>query len=68
MGTREQYKHVRLSKWKDYSGPHFEMVDVDGEHYTMISEVHAESFTRHMKAAIHRAEQLQSDPDSVLSV
>jgi thioesterase domain-containing protein len=61
MGTREQYKGDRLSKWKDYSGQHFEMVDIDGEHYTMISEDHVESFAQHMKAAIHRAEQLQSD-------
>ncbi|KXN81002.1 Polyketide synthase PksJ [Leucoagaricus sp. SymC.cos] len=58
MGTKEEYKHDRLSKWKDYSGRHFEMIDVDGEHYTMISEEHVESFAPKMKAAIHRAEVL----------
>jgi len=60
MGTREEYKLNRLSKWTEYSGPHFEMVDVDGEHYTMISEDHVESFALKMKDAIHRAESLQS--------
>jgi len=60
MGTKEEYKLNRLSKWTEYSGPHFEMVDVDGEHYTMISEDHVESFAPKMKAAIHRAEILQS--------
>lgn len=60
MGTREEYKRDRLSKWKDYSGQHFEMIDVDGEHYTMISEQHVESFASKMRAAIHRAEALQS--------
>ena len=60
MGTKEEYKLNRLSKWKEYSGPHFEMVDVDGEHYTMISEDNVESFAPKMKAAIHRAETLHS--------
>ncbi|KAH9487375.1 putative NRPS-like protein biosynthetic cluster [Psilocybe cubensis] len=62
MGTREEYKRDRLSKWKEYSGKHFEMIDVDGEHYTMISEEHVESFASKMRAAIHRAEALQSPP------
>jgi len=58
MGTREEYKQERLSAWKDYSGKNFEMIDVDGEHYTMISEEHAESFALKMKSAIHRAESM----------
>ncbi|KAH9487379.1 putative NRPS-like protein biosynthetic cluster [Psilocybe cubensis] len=62
MGTREEYKRDRLSKWKDYSGKNFEMIDVDGEHYTMISEIHVESFAAKMRDALHRAELLQLPP------
>ncbi|KIJ47617.1 hypothetical protein M422DRAFT_248618 [Sphaerobolus stellatus SS14] len=38
MGNREEFKRLRLSQWKQFSGENFEMVDVDGEHYTMLSE------------------------------
>ncbi|KAG5730175.1 hypothetical protein E4T56_gene11710 [Termitomyces sp. T112] len=64
MGTREEYKHNRLSQWEGYSGQHFEMIDVDGEHYTMLSEVHVGSFALKMKNAIHRAEDIIAPPAS----
>lgn len=60
MGKKEEYKRDRLSKWKDYAGKHFEMVDAEGEHYTMISTGHVESFAPKMRDAIHRAESLLS--------
>ena len=56
MGTREEFKRDRLSAWKDFSGNKFEMVDVDGEHYTMLSEQHVASFATHLKEALGRAE------------
>jgi thioesterase domain-containing protein len=56
MGTREEFKKDRLSVWKEFSGRSFEMVDVDGEHYTMLSEEHVNSFSAHMRAALRRAE------------
>jgi thioesterase domain-containing protein len=56
MGTREEFKQNRLSVWKEFSGQRFEMVDVDGEHYTMMSEDHINSFAAHMREALRRAE------------
>jgi thioesterase domain-containing protein len=56
MGTREEFKQNRLSVWREFSGQRFEMVDVDGEHYTMMSEDHVVSFAAHMRGALHRAE------------
>lgn len=56
MGTREEYKRDRLSAWTEFSGKRFEMVDVDGEHYTMLSDEHVVSFASHLRAALGRAE------------
>ncbi|KAF9469572.1 acetyl-CoA synthetase-like protein [Collybia nuda] len=56
MGTREEFKRDRLSKWKDFTRDGFELVDVDGEHYTMISEDHVHSFAEKLRDALHRAE------------
>ncbi|KAJ7094323.1 acetyl-CoA synthetase-like protein [Mycena epipterygia] len=58
MGTRAEYKAQRLSEWKDFSGPAFELVDVDGEHYTMLSKENSASFADKMRDAMHRAEVL----------
>jgi thioesterase domain-containing protein len=60
MGTREEYKAERLSQWKYFSGPAFELVDVDGEHYTMLSRENSASFADKMRDAMHRAEDLAS--------
>ncbi|KAJ6566045.1 acetyl-CoA synthetase-like protein [Mycena capillaripes] len=60
MGTRQEYKDQRLSQWKDFSGPAFELVDVDGEHYTMLSKENSASFADKMRDAMHRAEDLAS--------
>jgi hypothetical protein len=71
MGTREDFKNDRLSAWKDFSGAAFEMVDVDGEHYTMLSEVHIDSFADKMRGALQRAEALPlpySRPGNSLSL
>jgi len=54
MGTREEFKRNRLSKWKHFSDK-LEMIDVDGEHYTMISEQHVESFAGKLRGALERA-------------
>jgi thioesterase domain-containing protein len=62
MGTREEFKRDRLSRWKEFSRDGFEMIDVDGEHYTMISEDHVLSFAEKLKAALHRAERLTTIP------
>ena len=56
MGTRQEFKQNRLSVWKEFSGERFEMIDVDGEHYTMLSEEHVASFATHMRGALRRAE------------
>ncbi|KAF7346987.1 Acetyl-CoA synthetase-like protein [Mycena venus] len=60
MGTREEYKAERLSQWKDFSGPAFELVDVAGEHYTMLSKENSASFVEKMRDAMHRAEDFAS--------
>ena len=60
MGTREEYKRDRLSQWKDFSGERFEMVDVEGEHYTMLSSAHVPSFAAHLRGALARADAAQS--------
>lgn len=57
MGSREEYKRTMLSAWSEFSSA-FEMVDVDGEHYTMVSEDHVDSFAEKMRAAMARAEDL----------
>ncbi|KAG6877352.1 putative NRPS-like protein biosynthetic cluster [Termitomyces sp. T159_Od127] len=56
MGTREEFKEQRLSKWKEFAKDGFEMIDVDGEHYTMINEEHVVSFATKLKTALTRAE------------
>ncbi|KAJ7210106.1 acetyl-CoA synthetase-like protein [Mycena pura] len=68
MGTREVYKAERLSQWKDFSGAGFELVDVDGEHYTMLSKENSASFVEKMRAAMHRAEDLASKRASTSSI
>ncbi|OJT07761.1 Polyketide synthase PksJ [Trametes pubescens] len=55
MGTRESYKANRLAPWKDFCEGDFELVDVDGEHYTMISDTHVHSFAKNLTAAVDRA-------------
>jgi thioesterase domain-containing protein len=57
MGTREEYKRDRLSGWRDFSSDRFEMVDVDGEHYTMLGEDHVNSFAEKLKTAMSRGER-----------
>jgi thioesterase domain-containing protein len=64
MGTREEFKRDRLSVWKEFSGRKFEMVDVDGEHYTMLSEEHVSSFSAHVRGALCRAETSPSPSSS----
>jgi hypothetical protein len=64
MGTREGFKQIRLSVWKEFSGERFEMIDVDGEHYTMLSEEHVGSFAAHMRGALRRAESGLASPAS----
>ncbi|KAH8114413.1 AMP-dependent synthetase and ligase [Phellopilus nigrolimitatus] len=58
MGTRDEFKRDRLSVWKDFSGDRFEMVDVDGEHYTMLAEEHVVSFAEKMRNAMECATEL----------
>jgi thioesterase domain-containing protein len=53
---RQEYKDDKLSMWKEFSGPRFEMIDVDGEHGSMLSEENVVSFSAHMRAALRRAE------------
>ncbi|THH01471.1 hypothetical protein EW026_g1235 [Hermanssonia centrifuga] len=60
MGTREEFKADRLSKWADFCQGPYEMVDVDGEHYTMLSETHVSSFAEKLRGAIGRS-QLPKD-------
>ncbi|KAG6848572.1 putative NRPS-like protein biosynthetic cluster, partial [Arthromyces matolae] len=60
MGTREEFKQQRLSKWEEFAKDGFEMVDVDGEHYTMISEEHVVSFASKLRASLSRAETAYS--------
>ena len=57
MGTREEFKYNRLSKWKEFTTNGFEMIDVDGEHYTMLAEDHVHSFAEKMKDALSRGEK-----------
>ncbi|KAF8079199.1 acetyl-CoA synthetase-like protein [Lyophyllum atratum] len=64
MGTREEFKQDRLSKWEEFSRDGFELVDVDGEHYSMISEDHVISFADKLRAALSRAEQAFSKRSS----
>ncbi|KAF8530653.1 AMP-dependent synthetase and ligase [Gautieria morchelliformis] len=57
MGTREEFKANRLSVWEEFSGERFEMIDVDGEHYTMLSAEHVDSFSKHLRGALRRADE-----------
>ncbi|KAG5636308.1 putative NRPS-like protein biosynthetic cluster [Sphagnurus paluster] len=57
MGTREEFKEERLARWEDFARDSFEMVDVDGQHYTMISEEHVTSFAGKLRFSLARAEQ-----------
>jgi thioesterase domain-containing protein len=56
MGTREEFKNDRLSAWHHYSA-RCELVDVDGEHYTMLSETHVDSFAEKLRKAMAQAEK-----------
>lgn len=55
-GTRQEYKQDKLSVWKEFSGLRFEMIDVDGEHGTILSEENVVRFSAHIRAALRRAE------------
>nr|UVV38562.1 polyporic acid synthetase CorA [Terana caerulea] len=55
MGTREEFKRDRLAGWSEFRTGGVEFVDVDGEHYTMLSEEHVVSFAGRMVAAMSRA-------------
>ena len=54
--TREVYKQDYLSDWQRFSD-HFEMVDVDGGHFGMISEGYVDSFAEKLRASLVRGEQ-----------
>lgn len=58
MGSKEEFKQKRLSKWKEFTAGEFEMVDVDGEHYTMLSSEHVSSFAENLRKALRRAEEI----------
>ncbi|KIP03659.1 hypothetical protein PHLGIDRAFT_229718 [Phlebiopsis gigantea 11061_1 CR5-6] len=63
MGTREVFKRDRLSRWADFAGARgVEFIDVDGEHYTMISDDHVASFAQKMVAAMGRAAAVEAPP------
>lgn len=67
MGTREEYKEQRLSRWQAFTQSPFELVDVDGEHYTMISEEHVASFAEKLRATLTRAtDLLNSKPQQLI--
>ena len=55
MGTREEYKAQKLSGWREFC-PNLELVDVDGEHYTMLSEANVRSFADKLSSSLDRAE------------
>ncbi|KAI0659134.1 AMP-dependent synthetase and ligase [Cubamyces menziesii] len=55
MGTREVYKAERLSPWTQFCSREVDFVDVDGEHYTMLSEAHVRSFASKLTASMDRA-------------
>ena len=67
LGTPEEYKYQRLAKWEFYTQSTFELVDVDGEHYTMIGEDHVMSFADKLRSALGRATYLfqESQPASL---
>lgn len=67
LGTPEEYKYQRLAKWESYTQSTFELVDVDGEHYTMIGEDHVMSFADKLRSALGRATYLfqESQPASL---
>lgn len=55
LGTREEYKSERLARWEGFTQSQFELVDVDGEHYTIVSEDHVVSFAEKLRATLARA-------------
>ncbi|KAG6907940.1 putative NRPS-like protein biosynthetic cluster [Tephrocybe rancida] len=57
MGAREEFKQERLSKWEEFAKDGFEMIDVDGEHYTMIGEENVVSFAGKLRIALAGAEK-----------
>ncbi|KAF5359112.1 hypothetical protein D9756_003159 [Leucocoprinus leucothites] len=61
LGTREEYKHQRLAKWESFTQSTFELVDVGGEHYTMIGEDHVVSFANKLRSALARATNLLNE-------
>lgn len=67
MGTREEFKNDRLSAWREFS-TRFEMIDVDGEHYTMLSETHVDSFADKLRGALRRAEVSSSSSATELAI
>ncbi|EKM78142.1 hypothetical protein AGABI1DRAFT_61174 [Agaricus bisporus var. burnettii JB137-S8] len=62
LGTRYEYKSERLARWEGFNQSRFELVDVDGEHYTMISEDHVVSFAEKLRAVLARATYLLDLP------
>ncbi|KAJ6587479.1 hypothetical protein DFH09DRAFT_1307708 [Mycena vulgaris] len=58
MGTREEHKAEQLARWENFSGPVFELVDVEGERYTMLSKENSASFADKMREVMHRTEDL----------
>ncbi|EKM53033.1 uncharacterized protein PHACADRAFT_147361 [Phanerochaete carnosa HHB-10118-sp] len=67
MGTREQFKEDRLSVWKLFGSNGVELIDVEGEHYTMLSDEHVESFAGKLRAAMERASKVLAPPPSFVS-
>ncbi|KAH9896814.1 AMP-dependent synthetase and ligase [Cubamyces lactineus] len=57
MGTREVYKAKQLSPWSQFCSRGVDFVDVDGEHYTMLSEAHVQSFAAKLTAAMDQSLQ-----------
>lgn len=57
--TLEEYKRDYIAPWKEFAD-HFEMLDVDGGHYGMLSEDNVDCFAEKLRAALARGEQVLS--------
>ncbi|KAI0330631.1 acetyl-CoA synthetase-like protein [Cubamyces sp. BRFM 1775] len=57
MGTREVYKAKQLSPWGGFCERGVDFIDVEGEHYTMLSEAHVQPFASKLVDAIEKNSQ-----------
>ncbi len=61
-GTRQEWLDGQLSRWADFTRTQPTFIEVDGEHYTLMSPQHVQTFQATLRRELARAEAYRTIP------